>query len=181
MHLFIWVVVFMEKNGRSTRQKQRVMKKVTGVLRSCHQKYYAHSSIRSISWMIYILLIMYQVQEAEARRKAERAAKFEEGRRLKQARNWYWFGQTSILEPLFGDIFVQPESVEPYSPSAGVLRWAEVFHQTPNTQAVLVELLCLVRTFVPLILIRGPLLIPFQAGSKDGSLMLISIFGHTDS
>ena len=27
-----------------------------------------------------------QVQEAEARRKAERAAKFEEGRRLKQAR-----------------------------------------------------------------------------------------------
>lgn len=29
----------------------------------------------------------HQVQEAEARRKAERAAKFEEGRRLKQARS----------------------------------------------------------------------------------------------
>lgn len=41
---------------------------------------------RSLLSYLFMSLFMIQVQEAEARRKAERAAKFEEGRRLKQAR-----------------------------------------------------------------------------------------------
>lgn len=39
----------------------------------------------------------HQVQEAEARRKAERAAKFEEGRRLKQARSTLKSFQQSVI------------------------------------------------------------------------------------